>query len=299
MSSSSAGPTSPPPGPWEIALASARGKAHEVRDLDNQDAGRWCADARAIVLAIADGHGHERHFRSGRGADLAVGAACEVALPLGARIADEGDQPAVEALGRYELIPALLASWAAAVEADTASHPFGPAEDGLAGHYGDPPVMAYGSTLLVALVAGRWALLAQIGDGDIMTVDPTGTTRSPLPVDPVLDGVRTTSLCQPDAEAAFRLAVVDLLATPMTVLLLASDGYGNAQVDDIWQPAVGADLLALLRAHGAGWIRRNLPDWVARCASAEGAADDTTVALLLAAAPHGPCLLYTSDAADE
>ena len=62
---------------------------------------------------------------------------------------------------------------------------------------------------------------------------------------------------------------------------MATDGYGIAQSSDNWQPAVGADLARYLRAEGRTWIGRQLPDWVARCASVEGSADDTTMVLLI------------------
>jgi hypothetical protein len=40
-----------------------------------------------VVVAVADGHGHRRHFRSGTGAALAVAVACEAGAELAARLA--------------------------------------------------------------------------------------------------------------------------------------------------------------------------------------------------------------------
>jgi hypothetical protein len=70
-------------------------------------------------------------------------------------------------------------------------------------------------------------------------------------------------------------------------VLLATDGFGNAQTAEPWYPSFGADLLRLGRQHGLDWVRAQLPGWVARCASAEGSGDDAAAALLLAGPAAG------------
>jgi hypothetical protein len=49
---------------------------------------------------------------------------------------------------------------------------------------------------------------------------------------------------------------------------------------------VSADLAELITDRSPEWLAGQLPVWASRCASAEGSADDTTIALLIA--PH-PC----------
>src|SRR5205814_4445454 len=96
-----------------------------------------------------------------------------------------------------------------------------------------------------------------------------------------LDGRHTTSMCTKAAERAFRGAVLDLAATELAGVLLATDGYANAQAAPAWEDAVSADLAKLIREQQPGWLAGRLPGWAARCASAAGSADDTTIALLL------------------
>ena len=60
------------------------------------------------------------------------------------------------------------------------------------------------------------------------------------------------------------------------------DGYGNAQAARDWAATVSADLAGLIATHPAQWLASQLPVWAARCASLDGSADDTTLALLLA-----------------
>jgi hypothetical protein len=269
-----------------VVAASATGFHHIQRKVANEDA--WAhgqTQTGATVVAVADGHGHHRHFRSGKGAALAVEVArrdaAEWATWLGS-IADPGSgaPPAmvIEAF-RDGLLPRIWRDWWTAVEQDLVAWPLTPAEEAV--RQDDDQVVAYGATLLLAVVVGDRVLLGQIGDGDMVAVTADGTVSGPVPTDPTLDGQRTTSLCQPDAIDAFRVAVLDAGAMRLALLLLATDGYGNAQTEDPWQPGVGADLLALLAEHGPAWIGEHLPDWVERCASADGSGDDTTVALVM------------------
>ena len=275
----------PPPGAqdlWLALTASQLGAAHQTTGLPNQDA----VAARQVrpdvlVVAVADGHGHRRHFRSARGSQLAVTVACEAAQELAARL--DGYQTAApiesEALGR--LVPAITGEWRDAVREDVAADPFTSHEQTSRGG-GDDPLIAYGSTLLLAIAGRRWLVLVQIGDGDIMGIQPDGRPLLPVPRDPSLDGQQTTSLCGPRAEDEFRVAVVDTSTTPLLGVMLATDGYGNAQVADPWTDAVSADLAELINDRPPEWLAGQLPLWASRCASADGSADDTTIALLIA-----------------
>jgi hypothetical protein len=172
--------------------------------------------------------------------------------------------------------------WRAGVAGDIAAHPYAADELAALERAGDGPEIPYGSTLLVALVAEGWLVCAQIGDGDLVGIRPDGQAWSPVAGDDLLDGHRTTSLCQSGAVASFRTAAHDLRSTPLLALLLGTDGYGNAQARDPWQPQVAADIAQLAIEHDDGWFAQQLPAWAQRCASADGSGDDTTVALLLA-----------------
>jgi len=71
---------------WEVLVATARGATHEIGNLPLQDAAGFIGEpgrsGSAVVLAVADGHGNERHFRSARGSALAVDIAKAVGTEL-------------------------------------------------------------------------------------------------------------------------------------------------------------------------------------------------------------------------
>jgi serine/threonine protein phosphatase PrpC len=273
---------------WHLFTASAQGTAHRSGGLPNQDAvgarGDAGLGAMPLAVAVADGHGDPRHFRSGRGARLAVDVACELAFDASTGIAGASTAPTVREELTGRLVPGIVHGWRAAVAEDLGHHPF-TAEELRYRHPGDEAVVAYGSTLLLAVLAGRWLQLAQIGDGDILLVGGGGRVAAPVPSDPSLHGRFTTSLCQEDALARFRVAVLDAKEGATEILFLATDGFGNAQAAEPWQPGVGADLLTFVRERGVEWMGLQLPAWAERCASAEGSGDDTTLALLVRSVP--------------
>lgn len=283
-----------PPAGWRVLTATERGAAHRASRIPNQDAvASFPIGPDGAVAAVADGHGHSRHFRSARGALLAVTVACRAAHDLATRLDGAGGltrAALAEDQMRQILVPTIVGDWRDAVLQDLAAEPFTPAEDAVRG--GDEATIAYGTTLLLAIALGDWLLLAQIGDGDIVGIRPDGTAALPVPGDPQLDGRHTTSLCTARAEHSFRVAAVDTALSPLLGVLLATDGYGNAQVARDWEVVVSADLAPLIGSRPASWLASQLPVWAERCASLDGSADDTTIALVLApgaaAAAGGP-----------
>ena len=304
-----AGPADPPgrrPG-WLVLTASERGASHVAVRTPNQDAVLTeRAGAEGIVAAVADGHGHSRHHRSARGSRLAVKIGCQVAQELADRLEGQNsllsqrDSAAAATAAADEiaklteefLVPAIVRRWREAVLADVKADPFTDAEQ-VHQHQGDDAAIAYGSTLLIGMVLRDWLILAQIGDGDVVGVQADGRSVLPVPTDPQLDGLVTTSLCGLDPRSDFRVAVTDTVRNPLLAVLLATDGYGNAQVVEAWPAAFSEDLAWMLRDRDMHWLASQLPSWAARCASSDGSADDTTIALMIspvkaALRPAGP-----------
>ena len=270
---------------WQAVTATERGAAHRAAGLPNQDAVEVRPLDGGMVAAVADGHGHARHFRSARGARLAVSIACQGAADLATR---PGGLPALPDDLRHLLVPDIVTQWRDAVHRDVTAEPFTRAEESV--RRGDDATNPYGTTLLVAIGVGERLLLAQIGDGDIVCIRPDGTALLAVPGDPLLDGRHTTSLCSHGASDSFRVAAVDLAGTAVLAALLATDGYGNAQVAQAWESVVSAELAGPIATRPLSWMASQLHAQAGQCASVDGSADDTTLALLLAptAAQAGP-----------
>jgi len=292
-------------GRWQAYVASAIGPDHVRAGNPNQDAVaaerfELPDSGSLLVFAVADGHGHARHFRSDRGSRLAVAAGVSAARQWASAVPDGS---AVTHAAARQLVSDVVGRWRAAVAADLAADPISDAQAAAALQPDDPAEIPYGSTLLLAVVRADVAVLAQIGDGEILLVRPDGRHLAPIPGDDRLDGTRTTSMCQADALSAFRVALVSLAKTPLFAIFAATDGYGNAQADENWQPGFAADLVGLGIEHGTGWLGRQLTTWATLCASSDGSGDDTTAALALneavalspAARPERPPLAGDAD----
>ena len=258
------------------------GAARQAAGLPNQDA----VAAREIrpdvlVAAVADGHGPPAPFPQRSRLAARGGHRLRGRPELAARLDDFETAGQIESEALRRLVPAITGRWRDAVREDVAADPFTAREEA-ARAKGDDTLIACGSTLLLAIAGRRWLVLVQIGDGDIVGIQPGGRPLLPVPDDPSLDGRQTTSLCGTRAEDDFRAAVVDTRTTALLGVLLATDGYGNAQLADPWTEAVSADLADMINDRPPEWLAGQLPLWASRCASPDGSADDTTVALLIA-----------------
>ncbi len=264
-------------GAWRAMSGTALGSSHVRRGMPNQDAVAVRElGGTGAVAALSDGHGGVRYVRSDVGARLAVETALEAAAGLAARLPAgvTGDQ--ARRLAREALGAPVVARWRERVLAHLASRPFTPAERERAGAPLDgEPLISYGATLLVAVATPTLVVAAQIGDGDLVVARRTGEVVTPVPGDERLVGGETTSLCLPDAAADLRVGVVEDRAL---LVLLASDGYGNAFADAHWRPTVVTDLGHHLVERGDTYVAASLPTWLAE--SAEIGGDDVSVALL-------------------
>jgi len=265
---------------WRVLGASVRGTHHVRRGLPNQDA----LACRPVVgggpdvsLAVADGHGSARHFRSGAGAALAAEIAADFLLAQAG--APTLDWSGVHRLSAQHWPDALARRWTEAVCAHLAGHPLDDQERARADADGADAPTVYGTTLLGVLATPHFLVHLQIGDGDMLAVSEEGEVSRPLPPDPRCLGVSTSSLCAPGARHQFRVRFQALAGPPPALLLAATDGYGVSFTTEASFTQAGADFLGLLRAEGPDAVQARLPDWL-RETSEAGSGDDVTVGLL-------------------
>lgn len=262
---------------WRGFAATQMGSTHRLRGLPNQDAHGVGSSGGSVAAVVADGHGHRSHFRSGDGSHIAVQTFLELFSQL------PPDDLDAEALRRalLDLSAPLVRQWRQRVVEDSLARPFLDDEaQWLGGDSEQDRVVAYGSTV-VAVVATADALgFLQLGDGDAVLAFGDGEVLRPLPEDPRLDGVRTTSLCQEDALSSLRVSAVDVAARPVSLAFVSTDGFGASRLDaDGWWRQVGAELGGHLGAHGPDWVESRLADWLVEPAEVGG--DDTTVAVVV------------------
>jgi serine/threonine protein phosphatase PrpC len=285
---------------WTALSASVRGALHEQKGQMNQDAVRAKKTAGAfgaLFLAVADGHGSPRSFRSDRGSALAVECALRLLQDFDRRHGRNAPLSQLRRLMHKKWPRALLTAWKRAVRADIRAHPFSFLD--FAAFPEPPPVikpgielppnayLAYGATLIMVAVTPRYILYAQLGDGDILAVNADGRVSRPLRRDHQFYANETVSLCTHHALNEFQVRIEPNRAGGPALIMLSTDGYANCFGADEGFFQVGADFLTYLRKHGVDFIRGTLEEWL-RESSHAGSGDDITVALAIRLAALRP-----------
>jgi protein phosphatase 2C-like protein len=287
--------TSPPPGsvPWQVIGHTVRGASHVRRETENQDCIRWKSERGRVILALADGHGSAKSFRSAIGSAFAVAVSIEFASELlqAAPVETAGQHEDSRFLSlvkdRLETdIPRrIVHKWSERVDQHLARNPF--TEQELAalveqdGQKSKQLIekngrLAYGSTLVTAIAMESFAVFWQIGDGDVLTVSVTGEVIRPVPTDARLIANETTSLCSHDAPRMFRYAI---LGTPAPMIMLSTDGFANSFLDDEGFFKFGTDVSAIIVAEGLEKVKASLPDWLTEI-TARGSGDDISLGII-------------------
>lgn len=279
---------------WKVAHACVRGSSHIRSGLPNQDAAQCIVSslpdsgAGIAIVAVSDGHGGSRHFRSQIGSSLAVSTALSTLQEfLQSFASGNGSSDPHQAAHLQQLQQKLVNGWLASVSADLEQNPLSAEELAALEAAEGPesrlvvesaPVLAYGATLLVAAATESQLLCLQLGDGEILCVSATGETTRPLPDDERLVGNQTTSLCHPDAWKDFRSAWVTDTGLPALVLV-STDGYTNSFRSDEDFLRIGQDYLEIIRDQGISVLAEDLPD-ILNEATEQGSGDDITLAIL-------------------
>jgi serine/threonine protein phosphatase PrpC len=276
------------PATWTALSASVRGSLHESMGKLNQDAVRIHRAADSIFLAVSDGHGSTRSFRSDRGSSLATDCAMRGLRDLLWRNGVDGRLSTIRRQMERRLPQAIIDHWHRAVREDIERDPFSPLD--FAAFPEKAPVLkpgvdlpfsaylAYGATLIVAAMTPRFIAYAQLGDGDILIVDDEGNVSRPWMREYEFFSTETISLCSHNAAHSFRVRVEPRRAGAPAMILLATDGYANCFGDDAAFFMVGADLLDYLRREGPAFVQGKLAHWLSE-SSRDGSRDDITVGL--------------------
>ncbi len=268
--------------PWRVIGESVRGSIHVSRNLPNQDAiGWWQSDIPTgipLILAVADGHGSPKSFRSQQGAAFAI----EAAIHILQRFIDTvpPDPALAKRLAEDRLPREIVRHWRDKVTSDIAQNPFTDAEQRAVGspEATASGLLAYGATLLSVLVAETFIIYLQIGDGDILVVTEDGDIVRPFPRDERLLGNETTSLCMLDAWNEMQIGFRTIWDRFPALILLCTDGYGNSFVDEANFLIIGRDLWEIVQNEGLPAVEENLLRWLIQT-STNGSGDDITLGI--------------------
>jgi len=269
--------------------------AHGAKQIEakkplQDSSGRLDEAGDFIAIAVSDGHGGDKYFRSDQGAEFAVAVALDCVKAcfdeqvfVDAFTADEStDTDRKKRIAQLE--ESIVWRWNEAVRQALEEHPFEAEElsaleadvqDEMRDESSDSRARAYGATLLVAVVGEGFWFGMHIGDGTFV-VKQDGEYSQPIPLDERCVGPYTTSICAKDAIRYFHHAwgfdVPD-------AILIASDG-----VDESFSSIEG------LYGFYDTVIQSSLEDWEGNITeleaylpqlSAKGSRDDISLAWII------------------
>jgi len=289
---------------WRLIYSSAHGAKHILENKPNQDRIIFSPspDSGAtlpIILAVADGHGANIHFRSDRGAQMAVDSAIEVCKKL----EDSSFNSLKDTKIKEWLCRDIYRKWLEYVQRDIESSPFSEEEKNLLQSKMTEPktpsivpdkkdVIAYGSTLLTTVIHETFILFIQLGDGDILVINKDGSIDKPIPDDTRFIGTETTSLCLPEAwyEFKVRLNEISNNADYPLMILVSTDGLSGSWRErpspDHGINKFGMDIVTNICENpdgisaGLAVVEESLPDWLTNI-SKTGIGDDITAGLII------------------
>jgi protein phosphatase 2C-like protein len=289
-------------GSWLIIGSSVQGASHKRGGLPNQDAifahpridvaPAMALAAPPIILAVSDGHGSPRSFRSGTGANTAVQVAVERTREFIDHFQSENLRPDVIRDITQNRLPAeIVRSWKKEVLEHFGKNPFDEeemrkAEAAVGGQAHELMedqglYLAYGTTLIVVAITESYILYLQIGDGDILVVGDDGKSMEvPIPPDASMVGNETASLCLPSAQNLFRSCFQNVGERLPDLIAVSTDGYSNSFADTPSFQKIGPDFLRLIRSHGIEHVRGEMGAWLDQV-SERGSGDDITLGLLV------------------
>lgn len=264
--------TAIPPKIWQFSQI---GASHVRTNKPNQDSVGTLSLINGLVhiLAVSDGHGSERYFRSDTGSKLAIKVARQVCeqffdpIPISSDIKTRLDN----------LVRKIVYTWREEVRAHWEKFPFDESEESLLKNP-DHIEAAYGATLLVSIITPNYAIFLQLGDGDIILIDSNKKIIQPIELEKGMLGTETHSLCEQDAEKFWRISVIGFQDSPRFILL-STDGYANSYPSNNSFFNMVGELYQEICDHGLGPILDSLPTWLAET-TAQGSGDDISVALL-------------------
>jgi serine/threonine protein phosphatase PrpC len=283
---------------WQPIGYSQRGNSHKRRSLPNQDAIEWYPWLRSdvIVVAVADGHGSNKCFRSQKGSSFAVTSAISVFSEMLVNLTKSEDinLSTLKHIIESDLPNHFIRYWQEQVDRFDKQNPILPAEkaylethltnsqfDSLKkNHY-----VAYGSTFIAVFIFPRFLTFAQIGDGDIVCVMEDGSIFIPFESDDRFISGETDSLCFIDAEKYFKVKFmpVNNINDLPALVMLSTDGYSNSFTSIKDFQKVSTDIFKILKTGNFDQsirdIEENIENWLLE-ASDKGSGDDVTLGLI-------------------
>lgn len=203
------------------------GSSHLKTSKECQDFSFYYPSKNFGIAIVCDGHGSPKHFRSAKGSELATTVAIKATREF---MRHQNSLPSRKDDVLQQLEKNIILKWNNSVSAHLNETSF--TEDELnklskkdLELTQENAESAYGTTLILIVLAVNYCFGIQIGDGDCIAIDENGEMFNPVPNDDRLQFNITTSLCDKDAIRNFRHFWLD---KSFAGILVSTDGVRNS-----------------------------------------------------------------------
>jgi len=253
------------------------GASHIKNKQPNQDASLCVSDKQFTFIAVSDGHGGEAYFRSDIGSRLAVEAAAKCMADSAFRSMLKNAKSEKEREGLIlQLKKSIVSKWNTFVNEHVLANPFD--ENGENANI-ENETIAYGATLIAALLTDEYLLALQIGDGNCVIQNEVGEFSAPVPTCEKCIGNITTSLCEKNAIENFRHVYID--KQPVAVFM-GTDGICDSLTGEEGLFNFYEIVLNSFVNKNEETAKAELIDYLPRM-SEKGSGDDISIALIISA----------------
>lgn len=275
-----------------------KGITHVKKNMPNQDAFRCIERHDYTILAIADGHGSQIHFRSATGSTFAVEVAVKHLTAYAQTLDKKYSDQELEMLKKE-----IYGDWIKTCKSYTMEHPIEIESTTKETHRIDQgrssekvseyktiedqreiifnereamyilsyPITVYGTTLIASLITKDGTVILKLGDGDLRLY----YKQLPFQIfedDPELYANQTFSLSSKDALDHFQIAYLDIHPD---MIYMSTDGIMNSYADTTDYHILGQELLKSY-IHQQHTFDEDLKTLIHRFAY-DGSGDDCTI----------------------
>lgn len=251
----------------KIYNLSVKGDSHYQTGLPCQDSSSTEILDLGAIMAISDGHGSKTYVRS----DVGSALACQIAVALTKDFIKK-NYDYMKSLGNVsyspdsgdrqdrvfkELFADIYNLWYEKINEDARINKFSPEEKQKLGEAGLRNIkIAYGCTLIVAVVTPDFIFSYQIGDGRLFQISKDNGWTQPVPWDKRCEDNTTTSMCDDSPIGEFRYSVSSN-TTGIFGIFGCSDGiedcYGGSHDKDFESDKLRIEYSSVIR----GFLNRS------------------------------------------
>ena len=259
-----------------------RGMSHIDNDRPCQDSSGVLRTEKYSIIAVADGHGNQVHFRSNAGSKIAIETVFHVFHSI---LSVEEKWKEFKEHGPdilHEVKKSIASEWITRIRNHSSGNPLSSEEKKITGvetqsYARGFRITDYGTTLISCIMSDDFVVGIQIGDGLLMTLDESKGLC------PVFGGINefhgnmTESLCDEGAADEIMVKYLDRGNNFPKALMICTDGYQNA-FDDESLIRYSNSMVALCGI--GGYWYSSIAQQVEMCTE-RGNRDDTSIAIAI------------------